>query len=295
MTADARPTGFRDRGVDGDLNDVGPGRLVDRPVASLRPVRRYLELRRAAVPPGAGECPKPTAMCAPLLVTTRGTILDGYARWQAAVERGQSNLLCLEVDLTDEEATVFILEHQRTSSNLNGYCRILLALPLEGFFRRRDRGLRSKVGTPPSSKLTNIRRTDVRIDIARVAGVSTGNVSKVKQLRVSVIPAIERDLRRGTVSIHKAWQWREMSANAQRDALCAHRNRRGIRKTIRDLIAAHVSRARALPTSEQASEVLSSLATHDLRGIVFEVVDIPGPVVVISRQLYERVQKEREG
>ena len=122
-------------------------------------------------------------MCAPLLVTTRGTILEGYARWQAAVERGHSNLPCWEVDLTDEEATVFILEHQRTSSYLNGYCRVLLALPLEGFFRRRNRGLCSKVGTRRSSKLTNVRRTDVRIDIARVADVSTGNVSKVKQLR----------------------------------------------------------------------------------------------------------------
>ena len=59
-----------------------------------------------------------------------------------------------------------------------------------------------------SSNLTNDTHKDVRKDIARLAGVSTGNVTKVKQILDSVTPEVQERLLRSEVSIHRAWQWR---------------------------------------------------------------------------------------
>ena len=232
VTADPQATTVRNRQLGSDLDGVGPGHLVNRPVTSLRPLPRYLELRRPVVPRAEGSgALRLHAMREPLLVTTSGTILDGHRRWQVAVRQRRSSLPCLEYDLTDGEALAFVVERHRTSSHLNDFCRIVLALPLEGYFKLRNPRMRATDGgTGRSSKLTHGDRTDVRADIARIAGVSAGNVTKVKQLLKSVIPEIQEHLRRREVSIHKAWQWHRMSPKRQRDALWEHVNRRAVRR-----------------------------------------------------------------
>ena len=291
MTADPQATTVRHRQVGSDLDGVGPGHLVNRPVTSLRPLPRYLELRRPVVPRAEGSgALRLHAMREPLLVTTNGTILDGHGRWQVAVRQRRSSLPCLEYDLTDEEALAFVVERHRTSSHLNDFCRIVLALPLEGYFKLRNPRMRATDGgNGRSSKLTNGDRTDVRADIARIAGVSAGNVTKVKQLLTSVIPEIQEHLRRREVSIHKAWQWHRMSPTRQRDALWEHLNRRAVRRTIGHLLAKHTSQGRPISPGAQGSAVLRSLATHDLSGIAFAVADIPGMAVVVTQQCYEEL------
>ena len=92
----------------------------------------------------------------------------------------------------------------------------------------------------PSSNLTNDTRRDVRKDIARLAGVSTGNVTKVKQILDSVILEVRERLLRGEVSIHRAWLWRKRPPKGQRDALWDHLYRGAINKTIDRLLRAHV-------------------------------------------------------
>ena len=69
--------------------------------------------------------------------------------------------------------------------------------------RDRDQTYGAYFDDPPSSNLTNDPRRDVRKDIARIAGVSTGNVTKTKQLLDSVIPEVREWLLRGEVSIHR--------------------------------------------------------------------------------------------
>ena len=159
-----------------------------------------------------------------LVVTTNGTILDGYVRWQVALEQGRPNLPCLEYDLTDAEALAFVIDRQRRSSHLNAFCRIALALELEDHFRQRNARGRRKAGATRSSNLTKRDRTDVRADIAGLADACPANVTNVKRILSRVIPEIREHLRRGEVSIHMALQWCETSARAQRDALWAHLN-----------------------------------------------------------------------
>ena len=197
----------------------GPIRPIRRGVGSIAATR----VRRVAQQRGP--------IREPLLTTTAGTILDGHARWQVALDRQQPTLPCIEYDLTEEEALQFVIERHRTSEGLNNFCRIVMALELEPYFRERSHRRRPTTGArTPSSNLTNDEHRDVRKDIARVAGVSTGNVTKVKQLLGSVIPATRDRLLQGEISIHRAWQWRTLTAKAQRDALWAHLHRGAIKR-----------------------------------------------------------------
>ena len=267
-------------------------RLVYRPTATLRPHPTYQELcgpiaatRVSRVARQAGPIHEP------LLTTTDGTILDGHARWQVATERQQPSLPCIEYDVTAEEALLVVIQRHRTSEGLNDFCRIVLALRLEPYFREGTHRAQPATGNKkPSSNLTNVGRRDVRADIAHVAGVSTGNVTKVKQLLETVIPEIREQLRRGAVRIHRAWQWRHLSAKQQREALWKHQHRRDIRQTIRRLIAQHTRSRSVVPTVDQLRAVLGGLATH---GTAVGVADIPGNAIVVTRECYENLLRRR--
>ena len=192
------------------------GRLVHRPAAELRPHPIYLEL---CGPIAATQVTRVSqqagAMLEPLLTTTDGTILDGRVRWPVAIDRQQPSLCCIEYDLTEEEALEFLLARHHTSESLNDFCRIVVALRLEPYYRA-STPRRPAAGSTNtrSSNLTNVDRKDVRAEIARVAGVSAGNVTKVKQTIETAIPEVRESLRNRDVSIHRAWQW----APAVRDA-----------------------------------------------------------------------------
>ena len=193
----------------------------------------------------------------PLLTTTDGTILDGHARWQVATERQQPSLPCIEYEVTEEEALQVVIQRHRRSEGLNDFCRIRLALRLESYFRERAYRRRRPGSTNmDASNLTKVNRVDVRADIARVAGVSTGNVTKVKRLLETVIPEIREQLCRRELSIHRAWQWRHLSAKQQREALWKHQHRRDIQTAV-------------------------------------VVADIPGNAIVVTRECYEDLLRRR--
>jgi hypothetical protein len=56
---------------------------------------------------------------------------------------------------------------------------------------------------------------DVRSKVAREAGVSVGNVTKVKQLVKTQSSTLQGALRAGQIRIHKAWKWRQLSPEGQ--------------------------------------------------------------------------------
>ena len=281
MTADGQ------RGSDG-------GRLVDRPTATLRPHPTYQALcgpiaatrvRRVARQRGP--------IRDPLLTTSDGTILDGHARWQVALDRQQSSLPCLEYDVTDEEALQIVIQQHRASEGLNAFCRIVMALELEPFFKAHSRRSRPETGTRTlSSNLTNAEHRDVRQAIARVAGVATGNVTKVKQLLDSVVPEVRERLVRGEVRIHRAWQWRTLSPKAQRDALWAHLHRGAIKTTIARLVRAHADAGAAARPPDVTAAVLAGVARLDASHLSVAVLDVPGRAVVVTRACYEELQEQ---
>ena len=280
--------------VDGGQHGPNGGRLVHRPTATVRPHPTYqaccgpiaaTRVRRVAQQRGP--------IREPLLTTTAGTILDGHARWQVALDRQQPSLPCIEYNLTEDEALQIVIQHHRASEGLNDFCRIVMALDLEPYFREGSPRRRPTTGArTPSSNLTNDEHRDVRKDIARVAGVSTGNVTKVKQLLGSVIPETRERLLRGEVSIHRAWQWRTLTATAQRDAVWAHRHRGTIKKTIIRLVRAHADAGLSAQPVDVAATVLGGLATCDAADLTVAIVDVPGRAVVVTRAYYDELQEK---
>ena len=270
--------------------DVRPGHPVVRDPQVLRPHPHYAALcgpiaairaQRVAADDGP--------IREPLTITADGTILDGQARWQVACQRKDSSLPCLVYDLTNEDALQLLVQRHRSVQGLNAYGRIVLALELEPHFRDQKAG-RVDARLPPSM-LTKGSHVDVRADIARVAGVSTGNVTKVKQILHSGIREVRECLLRGEVSIHRAWQWRTQSARAQRDALWMHLHRGGIKRTAKRLVEAHVTAHPPDPLPSAPDTVLRSLATRNAATLTVGVLDAPGHAVLVTRELYEALQQ----
>jgi len=88
---------------------------------------------------------------------------------------GRQTILCLEYDLTDEEALRWLIQSHRPSRGLNSYSRALLALDLEPCLQERERAKQQAGGqSKGSSHLTEAHRMDVRSEIALIAGVSKG-------------------------------------------------------------------------------------------------------------------------
>ena len=140
--------------------------------------------------------------------------------------------------------------------------------------------------------LTDDERRDVRKDIAGVAGVSTGNVSKVKQTLDTAIPEIRERLLRGEISIHRAWRWRTLSAKKQRDALWEHLHHGAIKKTVGRLVKAHADAGVPVQPVDVAATVLHGLAMYGPADLTVAVVDVPGRAVVVTRACYDELQEK---
>jgi hypothetical protein len=129
----------------------------------------------------------------PLIITHDHIILDGFARWTLARLQGRSALTCIEYEMSELEALQSLLQRHRRSSGLNDFIRICLALELESFLKLKGRAKQQAGGkNKGSSILTEAARLDVRKEIARIAGVSVGNVTKVKQLTTNPIRRLSK-------------------------------------------------------------------------------------------------------
>jgi hypothetical protein len=238
------------------------------------------------------------AFLEPLMVTQDRTILDGYARLELARRRGQATLPCIAYELTESEALHCLLQRHRRVEGLNAFCRILLALDLEPWFREQARVNQMAGGRiKASSKLTEAERVDVRSETAAAAGVSLGNVTKVKQVMTTACIELQDALRNGEVSIHRAWLWREMSSENQRQALMLYRGEKGVKKTIRRLISKHMSK-NSVPAESIGfaglARRLSQLQSPHLNSVAVAAVDVPGKALFVTEELLRLLPAQEE-
>ena len=202
-----------------------------------------------------GDCAFPE----PLVITQDRTILDGYARFELARLRGRATLPCIAYQLTESEALHWLLQKHRRSNGLSDFNRILLALELEPWFKEKARSNQQAGGrNKGSSKLTEAGRLDVRSEIAAAAGVSVGNVTKVKQLTITAHSEVLQALRSREISIHRAWGWSKMPPDKQREELRFHQSERGVKKTIRTLVSRH--RRKSLPAVPDLGNLAGQLS-----------------------------------
>ena len=221
----------------------------------------------------------------PIVITGDRTIIDGYARLQLARQRGMGSILCLEYDLTNAEALSWLIQSHRPSRGLKSYSRILLALDLEPSLQERALANQQAGGREKgSSSLTEA--LDVRAEIASIAGVSTGNVTKVKQLKKTVQPTVEAALRIGEVSIHKAWQWSRLSPQAQVKELELYHGQKGTTKASRQLIRKHVAkiapRQLIMPSLGRMLAPLAPQVSGALDSVIVTEIEAPGKVAYLT-------------
>ena len=179
----------------------------------------------------------------PLVITRDRIVVDGYARWELARRQGREVLQCLEYELTEDEGLECLLQRHRRRMGLNSFVRILLAFDLEPSLQEKARANQQAGGQKKGwSSLTKAQKVVVRSQIALAAGASAGSVTKVKQILATIQPEVQEALRRGEISIHRAWLWRTLLPNDQIDALKLYRSKRGIGKVIREALSQHQRR-----------------------------------------------------
>jgi hypothetical protein len=230
----------------------------------------------------------------PLIITQDHIILDGFARWTLARLQGRSTLACIEYEMSESEALQNLLQRHRRSSGLNDFIRICLALELEPFLKSKGRAKQQAGGqNKGSSILTEAARLDVRKEIARIAGVSVGNVTKVKQLTTNPHSDIIKALREKELSIHRAWLWSKLSPEEQQEQLWLNRSKGGIHKTIRHLLSPHLPKS--APSSLTVSDLIklvSALQSGNLGSVRVVPINIPGKIVLVTEELFRSLDAQ---
>jgi hypothetical protein len=232
----------------------------------------------------------------PLSITQDRIILDGLARWELARLIKRLVLPCVEYELTEEEAIRWLLEKHRRSNGMNDFCRILLARELEPCFEAKALSNQRFGGRMKgSSNLPEDAIVDVRKEIAAAAGVSLGNVTKVKKLVGIGHPELLEALRGGEVSIHRAWKWVTESPIQQIKALRTYRAERGLNKSIRNLISGH--KQKQTPTAPDLGNLtrrLAQLEPHERDSVIVALIRAPGKVIFVTEELVQSLHPYQE-
>lgn len=223
----------------------------------------------------------------PLTITHDRTIIDGYTRWELARLQGRPTLTCLAYKLSEVEALQWILRTHQRSNGLNAFNRIMLALELEPSFQERARSNQRAGGQHKgSSNLTEAEKLDVRTEIAAVAGVSVGNVSKVKHLLTAACSELLETLRSGEISIHRAWLWSRAAPEKQREALWQYRTEKGIKKTIRQLVSRYRSKSSpAQPNFDHVAAQLAAMPPSQMHSVKVGVIKNAGKAIYLTEEL----------
>lgn len=280
------------------LDDI-QGQLVTCCLDELHPhpsyVRHHLAVPASQLSALAGR--GNIALLEPLLITRDRTILDGYARVELARLQGRTTLPCVEFELTEAEALHWLVQMHLRSNGLNAFSRIVLALELEPWFKEKARSNQRAGGqNKGSSKLTEAEKLDVRSEVAAAAGVSVGNVSKVKQLTMTAHSELRQALLSGEISIHRASAWSKASPEKQREQLRRYQSERGMKKTIRTLVSQHRSKSSPIVLDLSSLTVadlgnlgrcLSALDSSKLGPVNVEVIKTPGKTVFLTEELFQ--------
>jgi hypothetical protein len=234
----------------------------------------------------------------PIVVIRNLTIIDGYARFQLARHQGRETLLCLEYDLTEEDALRWLIQSHRPSWGLNAYSRVLLALDLEPFLQETARANQRIGGQHKgSSNLTEAQKVDVRSQLAAAAGVSSGTITKVKQLAESVHPGIKQALKAEEVSIHQAWKWCRLPTQQQIEKFEEYRSRKGVNQTSRRLIQKHLARLPNQLCQPNLGDLLKAFLPDMpavLDSILVSEIDVPGNIAYITKNALRALRSMEE-
>ena len=269
------------------LRSKNPPTASARSVMDLRPHPRYQELCGPVSDLTLFEMSKrgESLFETPLAVTNEGIILDGYKRWLVAKNERRADLLCTVYYFdSDAELLTCLVDIQvHKPAAPNDFFRIMLTLELEPMLRDQAKE-RQRIGGKEkgSSNLAKDSPLDVRAEVARIAGVSAGNVTKVKQLREKGCPQLLEALKSGEISIHLAHSWSNRSLGKQIRLIREWRGRRDAKSDIRKLLSKHIKKesSRESTAVDIANLILDD--THLAEEIPVEVIRSQTPRIFVT-------------
>jgi transcriptional regulator with XRE-family HTH domain len=281
-------------------------RIVPRRVGDLRPHPSYARLG-IKVPASRlnallemGE----DAFLFPLIVTSEGIVIDGYARLEVARLQGRTSVDCIQYNVSEEEALRRLLLCHRPSPGLPPFTRIAMGRDLakslrEKALRHQQAGGKSK----GSSKLTEAEKVEVRKEIATAAGVSVGTLSHALEVLKTGDPEILRALCNGEIKIDRAWRWSKESRICQCENLKLYRRHRGMERIAEKLVARQVrklkskrrraSRWKNATLSETISR-LGCLAPEALGAVDLIFIKAPASILALSEDIAQRLGLREE-
>jgi hypothetical protein len=231
----------------------------------------------------------------PLIVTSDGTIIDGYARLEVARLQGRTTVECIESNISEEEALRRLLLCHRPSPGLPPFTRIAMARDLakslrEKALQHQQAGGKSK----GSSKLTEAEKVEVRKEIAAAAGISVRTLSHALEVLKAGDPEIVRALCNGEIKIDRAWRWSKESRICQRENLKRYRRHRGMERVAEKLVARQVTKLKSKRRSASRwqnatlSETicrLGSLAPEVLGAVDVIFIKASVPILALSEDI----------
>ena len=288
-----------DRLIAGELPGSAPYRLITRSPWELHPhpswVKHNLGLSVTRLSAMAASW-NPSKLD-PISITRDGTILNSHEVCELACRMGLERVSCLEYDLDEAEALLWIIQHSHQDQKLNPYHRIVLALDYEPSLRERARENQRLGGQLKGlTTLSEDQAINCRRKIASLAGVSEGTLAKVRRLLQAGCPELLEALREREVSIDCAFGWLQ-NPEKQLDQLTLYRSLGGITRTIDSLLHRHRIADPAGNGQLDIQRIGSALAAMDTErktSVLIGAIQTSGKVMLLSNELLQDLESQGE-
>jgi hypothetical protein len=222
-------------------------------------------------------------------ISTDYTVLDGYPLLKLAQMQHRPTVLCRRHALSEREQLLWIVQKLQSPSWVNDYLHALAALRLKASWRAIALANQQLGGKLKGSvDLQEADRVDVFGKIAEEIGISATRLRRVDFLERKAAPEVRAALRKGEIRIDRAWRWIRFPHEKQCEELERFRERKGIKRAIREMLTKH--RPTKRPLLIDVKEVLNDLLLL-LRAapasIQLEVVKVEGKVVILTEELFQ--------
>ena len=160
--------------------------------------------------------------CESPLIVWNGVIVDGHNRY-AICRKHEIPFAIQEKNFSSrDDAMLWMLRNQLGRRNLNNYQRSELALKFEPLFAHASekRMLAGKLVDPPQNSAEGSGET--RKQIAKMAGVSHDTIKKVKRLHEHADEETKSRLRRGEMTVNKAYNELMQKEHEGETKICDH-------------------------------------------------------------------------
>jgi hypothetical protein len=230
----------------------------------------------------------------PILITTDGTILAGFGRWQMAVFEQMPEMYCIEHSLNAHDSLAFILAHHQMQRGWNAYVRTRLALTLKPSLQQAAlNNMRLGGKHKGLANLPEAHHVDVRQQVAQMAGVCPRNVGNVETILEIAHPMLIEALGNGTLKINRAMQICKLPQAEQLAEFIRYSDERAISKVIRRC----VEPPRKGDISLDLGTVLGALHSVEERrsgAVVVRIVRHKRTVILVGQDLLAEISSQRD-